>query len=341
MTYILGHTSFTSSNFEIKKISKLYDISVEIGKLNLAKETDYFPIRSDQKVMRDDVKMSIVTAQEILNKYGFSNETISKMSLFITNGSFLGNFEKHLSRVLNVFKDVYEGSSRKEIYKKIYRVSPPLLALETLTNSNMSFIAQYTGLKGNNATFGNTSISTYYALKQGINEINKGEEYTLVSSSNDASIYSHLMNRTIGEINSIGKESSAGGHIILSKKQKKDCKVSCKITRMSNIKKVPKLYDQTQTIKRTWIELIQDYRSEIVIFSGALDNETNYQDQEYFKTLNIPSFSIFAEYGFLGVSNLTFGIIQGIKHIENGFKIIDVLDRDIYGRESLIRLESC
>ena len=59
------------------------------------------------------------------------------------------------------------------------------------------------------------------------------------------------------------------------------------------------------------------------------------------KTLNIPSLSIFGKYGFLGVSNLTFGIIQGIKHIENGFKIIDVLDRDIYGRESLIRIESC
>jgi 3-oxoacyl-(acyl-carrier-protein) synthase len=201
VTYILGHTSFTSSNFEIKRISKLKDISVEIGKLNLEKERDYFPTRSDQKVMRDDIKMSIVTAQEILNKYGFSNETISRMPLFIANGSFLGNFEKHLSRVLNVFKDVYEGSSRKEIYKKIYRVSPPLLALETLTNSNMSFIAQYTGLKGNNATFGNTSISTYYALRQGINEINKGEEYTLVSSSNDASIYYHLMNRTVSEIN--------------------------------------------------------------------------------------------------------------------------------------------
>ena len=68
MTYIFGHTSFASSNFEIKKISKLNDISVEIGKLNLAKESEYFPIRSDQKIMRDDVKMSIVTAQEILFK---------------------------------------------------------------------------------------------------------------------------------------------------------------------------------------------------------------------------------------------------------------------------------
>ena len=339
MTYILGHNSFESSDFEIKKISKLNGISVEIGKLNLEKESDYFPTRSDQKVMRDDVKMSIVTAQELLNKYGFSNKTISRMPLFIANGSFLGNFEKHLSRVLSVFKDVYEEGSRTEIYKKIYRVSPPLLALETLTNSNMSFIAQYTGLKGNNATFGNTSISTYYALKEGINEINKGEEYSLVSSSNDASIYSHLMNRTVSEINSSGKESSAGGHLILSKKNKNDFKVLCKISRMSSSKKVPKLYEQT--IKRTWIDLIKDSKPEMLIFSGALDNEINSIDQEYLKTLNIPTFSIFFFYGFLGVSNLIFGVIQAIKHIENGFQIIDVLDRDIYGRESLVRIESC
>jgi hypothetical protein len=289
--------------------------------------------------MRDDVKMSVVTAQELLNKYNFSEKSLSNMPLFVSNGSFFGNFEKHLSRVLNVFKEATLEGSRIEVYKKIYRASPPLLAIETLTNSNMSFIAQYAGLKGNNATFGNTSISTYYALKQGVNEIKNGENYCWVSSSNGANIYSHIMNRSTSEVELSGIENSGGGHIILSKKRHKDNKVLCKITKMTNTKKVPTLHDQT--IKRTWDELLKSSKSELIIFSGAIDQGLNYKDEQYLKTLNIPTISIFEKYGFLGVSNLIFGIIEGIKHIKNGVKSIDVIDRDVYGRESLITIELC
>jgi len=339
VTYILDHSSFVCDNFEDEKISELNNISVKIGKLSLDHDSEFFPSRSDQKVMRDDVKMSIVTAQELLNKYNFSEKSLSNMPLFVSNGSFFGNFEKHLSRVLNVFKEATLEGSRIEVYKKIYRASPPLLAIETLTNSNMSFIAQYAGLKGNNATFGNTSISTYYALKQGVDEIKNGENYCWVSSSNGANIYSHIMNRSTSEVELSGIENTGGGHIILSKKRHKDNKVLCKITKMTNTKKVPNLFDKT--IKRTWNELLKSSKSELIIFSGAIDKRVNYKDEQYLKTLNIPTISIFEKYGFLGVSNLIFGIIEGIKHIKNGVKSIDVIDRDVYGRESLITIELC
>ena len=339
MTYILDHSSFVCDSFEDEKISELNNISVKIGKLSLDLNSEFFPSRSDQKVMRDDVKMSIVTAQELLNKYNFSENTISSMPLFVSNGSFFGNFEKHLSRVLKVFKDASLEGSRIEIYKKIYRASPPLLAIETLTNSNMSFIAQYTGLKGNNATFGNTSISTYYALKQGLNEIKNGENYCFVSASNGANIYSHIMNRSTSEVELTGFENTGGGHIILSRTNHNDKKVLCKITKMTNTKKVPNLYDKT--IKRTWIELLKSSKSELIIFSGAIDQGVNYKDEQYLKALKIPTISIFEKYGYLGVSNLIFGIIEGIKHIKNGMKSIDIIDRDVYGRESLITIELC
>ena len=73
-----------------KKISEINNISVKIGKLSLDRDSDFFPSRSDQKVMRDDVKMSIVTAQELLNKYNFSQKILSNIPLFVSNGSFLG-----------------------------------------------------------------------------------------------------------------------------------------------------------------------------------------------------------------------------------------------------------
>ena len=194
-------------------------------------------------------------------------------------------------------------------------------------------------MKGNNATFGNTSTSTYYALNQGLNEIKNGENYCMVSASNGANIYSHIMNRSTSEVELTGFENTGGGHIILSRKKHNDKKVLCKITKMTNTKKVPNLYDKT--IKRTWIELLKGSKSELIIFSGAIDQGVNDKDEQYLKALNIPTISIFKKYGYLGVSNLIFGIIEGIKNIKNGVKSIDVIDRDVYGRESLIRLELC
>ena len=76
MTYILDHNSFVCGNFEDEKISELNNISVKIGKLSLDRDSDFFPSRSDQKVMRDDVKMSIVTAQELLTNITFLKDSI-------------------------------------------------------------------------------------------------------------------------------------------------------------------------------------------------------------------------------------------------------------------------
>ena len=40
--------------------------------------------------------------------------------------------------------------------------------------------------------------------------------------------------------------------------------------------------------------------------------------------------------------NPIFGIIEGLKHIKKcSIKSIDVIDRDVYGRESLITIELC
>jgi hypothetical protein len=147
------------------------------------------------------------------------------------------------------------------------------------------------------------------------------------------------MNRSTSEVELSGIENTGGGHIILSKKRHKNNKFLCKITKMINIKKVPNLHDQT--IKRTWAELLKKSKSELIIFSGAIDQGVNYKDEQYLKALNIPAISIFEKYGYLGVSNLIFGIIEGIKHIKNGIKSIDIIDRDVYGRESLIRIELC
>ena len=77
----------------------------------------------------------------------------------------------YLTKISNEIKKFTKETTDEEKVKKIYRASPPLVALETLTNSTMSFIAQYAGFKNENTTFGNTSISAYYAIKQALNAL--------------------------------------------------------------------------------------------------------------------------------------------------------------------------
>jgi hypothetical protein len=36
-----------------------------------------------------------------------------------------------------------------------------------------------------------------------------------------------------------------------------------------------------------------------------------------------------------------FGIIKALEFIKKGSNIIDVIDRDVFGRESIIRVEKC
>ena len=158
------------------------------------------------------VSYLLVTIQKLLKDSHLSKNDIEKMSLYVANGAFIQYFQKHMSRVLRVYKDL-KGVMGELNRKKIFRASPPLLALETLTNSNMSFISQYGGIKGNNTTYGNTSIGAYYAIQRACKDLLNGHENAMVCASNSSGTYSQIM---IGSAmnSSFFKESSGGANLL-------------------------------------------------------------------------------------------------------------------------------
>ena len=74
---------------------------------------------------------------------------------------------------------------------------------------------------------------------------------------------------------------------------------------------------------------------------GAIDDETFEKDFSYLTKIHSNISSLYTKYGNLGASSIPLGIIEGIKHIQGGSDVIDIIDRDLYGRESLIRIERC
>jgi hypothetical protein len=335
--YLKGYKQYLPSIFENEIISEIEKTSCTIGKLSLQTDSEFYPKRSDLKIMREDTKAAIVEIQELIRSVGLTEGELKKASLFVSNGAFVDSVNKYFKKIPQILKDhLGEGEMSKKNYD-IYRTSPPLVALETLNNSTMSFIAQYSGIGGNNLTFGNTSISTYYAIEKAFSSIVNGDSnHVFVSASNCAGSYSFLGNSAVTGYRENWKESNAGGHLLFTGFEQESI---CKISKVLSSKSAPKLGNQT--IERNWAQLLPEEKSDLLIHSGAFNAFTNQKDQKYCELFHHNVVSLFEGYGNLGVASLLIGITYAIQKLSDTIQVIDIVDRDVYGRESLIRVEKC
>ena len=97
---LTGHSSFIADDFNEIILTQDQNKKVVSGTISLEKDSNYFPSRSDEKVMRDDVKMSVVTIQKLLNDSHLSKSDIEKMSLYVANGAFIQYFQKHMKTLI-------------------------------------------------------------------------------------------------------------------------------------------------------------------------------------------------------------------------------------------------
>lgn len=334
--YIKGYKFNEPVAFRKQSMSRMKKQSYVAGDLIINPDVPNYPSRSDEKIMRQDVKGSILIINELIESLALKN--FENLPLYVANGAFVENIEKHLNRIVTVFRSVEKDASEADKIRKVYRAVPPLLALETLTNSTMSFIAQYTGIKGNNATFGNTSISALHALQEArIALLNSS--LAVVNSSNCGGDYSYLTNSSVlGHVNE-WKESTGVACLLLGNADSYEETSLAKITELRNSFKVPHL--ETKGIERNWSEILIDKNADAIICSGAYSESENKADEFYCKKFNDNVFSYFNSLGNMGPSNVFFGVIKAVNLIEQECEIVDVLDRDVFGRESVIRVEKC
>lgn len=335
--YLVGYKCHLPTIFVAKKVSELAGTSYVSGSLTIDKNSLYYPSRGDEKIMREDVKAALILLNELLQELKIVGE-IENTPLFVANGAFIENIEKHVDKLYNTYKRFLPEMSEAEKSRKVYQATPPLMALETLTNSTMSFLAQYANLKGQNTTFGNTSLAGYYALKQALISLEKNGQ-ALVCSSNAGGDYSFLTNSSIVGFAENWKESAAVSCLYFSNKLNGKFPPLCKLTKIVNSTTIPVI--ENNNINRTWRNLLPDLKADEIIFSGAFSYDTYLQDKAYLEKINSTCFSFFEEFGNLGASNLFLGISKGVERLKSDCSIIDIVDRDIYGRESLVRIEKC
>ena len=337
MDMVIKATKFNAPAIFLKReMSQIRKQFYTAGDIIISPDEGNYLNRSDQKIMRQDVMGSILIINEMLREN--PPKELENIPLYVSNGAFVENTEKHLNRIVNVYKSIEKGSSQEEITRSIYRASPPLIALETLTNSTMSFIAQYTGIKGNNATFGNTSMSSIHALQEASIALQTAP-LVIVNSSNCGGDYSYLTNSSVLGYEEKWKDSTGVACLLLGSQQNDNRTSLARITLVKNGFNVPNI--ESKGIERTWSELMPDFNANVLICSGAYSENENQLDIDYCKKVNTNVYSHFDAYGNMGPSNIFFGIIKAIEFIQEGSAIIDIVDRDVFGRESIIRVEKC
>lgn len=328
---IIGYKCTLPDVFLKKEISSVRGTSYILGNISTDKDDKYYPSRSDEKIMRSDVKASILVINHLIDELNLK-ESVDAIPLYVANGAFLEDTTKHLARISNEITKFSKETTEEEKVKKIHRASPPLVALETLTNSTMSFIAQYAGFKNANTTFGNTSISAFHAIKQALISL-ENNKTAVVLSSNCSGNHSFLTNSTMVEQHEDWKESASVGCLVLSNSESNLCKISY----LKSSTTIPDI--ENNKIDRQWKLLMPDRKADLIIFSGAYTKFEFNLDQEYCNSLCPNVYSLYEKYGNMGASNIILSLIKGIEFLKGKYQTIDILDRDIYGRESLIRIE--
>lgn len=335
--FITGYNCNLANKFTKVEASVILGTNFTFGELFLDRNSEFFPGRSDEKIMRDDVKSSIVAVNQMLLKFG-NKQIEENTNLFVANGVFIEDTGIHLERILNVYNQIGNTSSEIEKIKKLYQAVPPLLALQTLTNSAMSFIAQYTNIKGNNSTFGNTSNSGYLAIHKSVQSLQfKENRRAVVCASNCGGVQSFLTFSTFYSNIDNWKESATSACLLFERNNSGQSNL-CRITKMKNHNSVVFL-DQEEEKEENYLKLLDGKLADYCIFSGAYTTFDYENNNKYFQSLYKKTFSYFSEYGSFGAANVVMSIIKATELIEQGIEQIDIFDRDPYGRICYLRVE--
>lgn len=332
--YIRSYHYQIPDSFIDKFISEKKKMKGRFGQLSIDSKHKFYPKRSDAKIMRKDVISSIVVINEMLEKLDFPKEVLSNMGLFIANGSFLEEENKNMQRAIKALKNITGVDDKTIQLQQVFRSVSPLTALETLTNSTMSFIAQYTEIKGNNSTFGTTSYGGFSALEAGIqNIILNDAKFSMVGGANGSGVYAALNYFPFYEKTDTWVESEVCSFILLQKERNG---AMAKITQYKAGVAIPSLLGERR--KNAWANFFKDTQPEMLIFSGGFTKEEININNKIADSIGLGSYSWNQKYGNFGAASLMMSMVKATQLIADGHEVIDVVDRDPYGREVYVQL---
>lgn len=311
--------------------------SASVYNLNLSPETQYYPSRKDVKVMREDVIAATICSQEVMERSGIEMKERSGIALYMSNGACMDELLPNINEISHVYISPEFSEEQGEKHKRVDKVTPPLFVLNALTNSAGSFVSQYAGVRGDNTVYGNTSHSSFDCIEEAINAIADGEDLALVGCANGAGLFTALTFDNLQTVESSEMTLSSGaGFILLESEEsmkKRGVKALCEIVSVERAKNIPRLF----SISKDPYHFLKP-KSAFAIYSGGIGSEDHLIEKKSVASKWRDCFSFYPLFGNTGVAGPLINIFGALVRLEEGEAQVDCINRDPYGRESLIQI---
>lgn len=311
---------------------------VEVHSLKLVEKSPFYPALKDAKVMREDVIAATICGQEILEVAQIEKSLRNQLPLYMSNGVCMDQLLKNINEISGTYASKVLDQDLAAKHKRVEKVTPPLFVLNVLTNASGSFISQYSGAKGDNTVYGNTSHSTIDALEEGMRAISSGKaELALVGAANGAGLFFALTFQNMASL-SQGPWRLSNGAVLLLLETEESLKAShriplAEISSLLKTKKAPKLFSSE-------LSSYEDFSPQAtrVCYSGGLGQRDFEFEKSVLEKKWESNFSFYPTLGCMGVSSPFMNVLAACTFLNNGEASVDCLNRDPYGRESLLSL---
>jgi hypothetical protein len=306
----------------------------------LDRQSPFYPQRSDEKVMRPEVIAATMGVCELFQDLGLATSPKSDIPLFVAGGLTL---ERHIGDgdwFAKAFQATRDCPGGDELNRRLSQFTPPLLALRTLTNATSSFIAQQTGVAGDNTTFGNTSLSGFYALKEGFDAVGSGTStMAVVGGASRGGLASYFMYRNFFDDNSGWKESTASAFLLLESESSLRARGALPLGELTELRSsgTPPVLTGRDTMAPFGAFALNGADASLAVYSGAFCQSEHERLGAAVSGSWARAVSIFESLGNAGASNIFLDILTGLA-LAGPRATVDCLDRDPYSRDSLVRI---
>ena len=218
-----------------------------------------------------------------------------------------------------------------------------MYVLRTLANATECFVAQMTGARGDNATFGLSSHSTHYALLEGMRRIENSEaEMALVGASNGIGVFSALI---VGNFNQAGfewRESEGAGILLLESGEsasRSGRRPLAEIVSIHSGKSIPDIFSDRPAAPP--YQGFQHDLADFCLYSGGLSRDDHRLEEKACKGKWQATFSWFNQLGITGNNAILLNVATAVALFKKGrADQVDCLNRDSFGRESFLKLRA-
>jgi hypothetical protein len=306
--------------------------------IELDRESPFYPTRSNEKVMRKEVVAATIAVSELVDRASILPAARAEMPLFVASGMSMERQTGDLDWFSGALRAVRESAAASERNRSLGQLTPPLLALRTLTNAATSFIAERARVAGNNSTFGSTSLSGFHALQEAFDAVRDGScPMALAGGASRGGIPSYFVHRNFCPDTGGWRESVAVVFLLLesgTSLQERGASALCELIELRS-GGIPRVTGRIDSVPFARFSA-RGADGALAVYSGAFRRSEFEALRSAVAAAWERSASLFPSLGNAGPSNVFLNLLTGIALLD-GPGTVDCLDRDPYSRESFVR----